>query len=73
LHGKTRKACRTFTTVETWLFETPQQSCNKSVCVQENNKEYQILYEAEHDNRFVTNYPGEEINEDYEMDGTQYR
>jgi hypothetical protein len=56
-----------------YLKHHSKQSCNKSVCVQENNKEYQILYEAENDNRFATNYPGEETNADYEMDGTQYR
>jgi hypothetical protein len=43
------------------------------VCVQENSKEYQILYEAENDNRVATNYPDGETNADYEMDGTQYR
>ena len=48
-------------------------SCNESVCVQENSKEYQILYEAENDNRVATNYPDGETNADYEMDGTQYR
>jgi hypothetical protein len=43
------------------------------VCVQENNKEYQILYEAENSNRFATHYPDEATNADYEMDGTQSR
>jgi len=43
------------------------------MCVQENNKEYQILYEAENDNRFATSYLEEETNADYEMDGNQYR
>jgi hypothetical protein len=43
------------------------------VCVQENNKEYQILYEAENDNRVAVSYSDEETNADYEMDGTHYR
>lgn len=50
-----------------------KQSCNESVRVQENNKECQILYEAENDNRFATHNPDEATNADYEMDGTQYR
>jgi hypothetical protein len=43
------------------------------ICVQGNNKEYQILYEAENDNRVAASYPDEETDADYEMDGTHYR
>ncbi|GFG41004.1 hypothetical protein Cfor_12600 [Coptotermes formosanus] len=39
---------------------------------QGNNKEYQILYEAENDNRVAASYPDEETDADYEMDGTHY-
>lgn len=42
-----------------------------TVLSEENNKEYQILYEAENDSRFATSYP-DENSADYEMDGNQY-
>jgi hypothetical protein len=35
--------------------------------------EYQILYEAENDNRVAVNYPDEDTNADYGMDHTHYR